>query len=262
MRQSSGDIVLVEGNNELNVEMVPIALVGVEILSITLDKTMLVEEDAFTISITFSNPLDYDVWVKPEFGFGLLTGEPLEFVLEPPVGPPRPRLILKGFEAEAVLSGWEYYYEPHGYSGRNTKWVDLGHPQHPGSNMPQFVYDPDGIPVLMAGGECWLKVPAKGQATTSRRWYISNSARSRGWIEWRGIGWGRYPIHHVEVYPPIDLDVCVKVDKPFYLVHDPGWATRTVGGVTVTVNYRPISLEPLVGAVPDVVNVRSEKTPK
>ncbi|GAJ18591.1 unnamed protein product, partial [marine sediment metagenome] len=27
-----------------------------------------------------------------------------------------------------------------------------------------FVKDPDGIAVLAAGGDCWLKVPANGQA--------------------------------------------------------------------------------------------------
>ncbi|GAI55278.1 unnamed protein product, partial [marine sediment metagenome] len=50
-------------------------------------------------------------------------------------------------------------------------------------------------------------------------------------------------------------DVCVKVDDAFYLVYDPGWATRTVGGVTVTVNYRSVSIEPFSGVVPDIVTI-------
>lgn len=235
-------------------------VVGVQITSITLDKTSLIESDPFTIAITFSNPFDYDVWVRPVFAFGLLTGEPLELVLEPPVGPPRPKLVVKGFAPEAVLSGWDYIWDKN-YDYANSEWVNLGHPQHPGSNMRQFVYDPDGIPVIMPGGgegECWLKIPAKGQATTSRLWYISFYARSK-WVDYSPYPY--YVISGYEVYPPIDLNVCVKVENPFYLVYDKGWATRTVGGISAVLNWRPIGLGSLVSATPYTVNVMSTKTP-
>ena len=49
--------------------------------------------DPFTISITFSNPFDTDVWVRPDYALGHLTGEPLEYVAG----------TLKGFVAEKLL---------------------------------------------------------------------------------------------------------------------------------------------------------------
>lgn len=191
-----------------------IAAPAVKVTAITLDKAEIAPAEPFVISIAFSNPSDHDVWVKPKFAFGKITDTT--------------------FTAEKVLAGesWDpetgIYIDPAGA----TEWADLGHPNHPGSNMPQFVYDPDGIPVLLAGGLCWLKIPARGQATTSRLWYITRKAFTYG-----------------------IRDVCVKVDDIFYLVHDPGCSTRTVGGQTVVVNYRPVALDPFTGVVNNIAAI-------
>lgn len=216
MKQLFDDIVLVGGNNQLNVQMLPIAVAGIQVKSITLDKTSILAAEAFTITITFSNPNDYDVWVRPKFAFGQLNAE---------------------FVAEQVLAGFSWdpetglYMDPR----QKTDWVNLGHPNFRGTNMTQFVYDPEGIPVIMPGrgeGECWLKVPAKGQASTSREWAITSKAFDYG-----------------------VRDVCVKVENPFYLVYDEGWATRTVGETTVVLNWRPIALEPFSGVAPDIATI-------
>ncbi|GAJ14268.1 unnamed protein product, partial [marine sediment metagenome] len=207
-----------EGNNEFNVQMVPTGAPpppeDVQVSSITLDKAEIAPGEEFNITITFSNPNDFDVWVKPKFAFGKTTDTT--------------------FTAEKVLAGesWDpetgIYIDP----AAAAEWADLGHPNHPGANMPQFVYDPDGIPVLLAGGLCWLKVPARGQATTSRLWYITSKDFEYG-----------------------VRDVCVKVENPFYLVHDPGCSTRTVGGQTVVVNYRSVALDPFTGVVNDIATI-------
>ncbi|GAI90829.1 unnamed protein product, partial [marine sediment metagenome] len=181
------DIVLVEGNNELNVQLVPIAPVGVEITGISVSPTTLTTArheyetslglgfwgDPFTIRITFSNPFDMDIWVRPDYAFGHLTGVPLEYVAG----------ILKGFTAEELLYfRWlmdtEYMEGDYSYT---VDWQKLYDVQNAGSNMPQFVKDPDGIAVLAGGGDCWLKIPAGGQATTVKQAHLGSDLQVKAW---------------------------------------------------------------------------------
>jgi hypothetical protein len=214
----TNSITVIEGQNKLNIVMIPTGApppgACVEITSISLDKTEILAGELFTISITFSNPTDYDVYVRPKFAFGKTSGTV--------------------FTAEKVLAQWDYV--DGGYLPKQaTDWVNLGHPKYPGSNMPQFVYDGDGYAVIPPGDgaeQCWLKVPAHGQATTSREWCIT-------------IKDFEYGVR----------DICVKVDNPFYIVYDPGWGTRTVGGVTYVLNWRPIGLDALSAIVPDIATI-------
>ncbi|GAI84436.1 unnamed protein product, partial [marine sediment metagenome] len=173
----------------------------VEITSISMSKTSLVEADPFTVSITFSNPHDYDVWVRPEFSLG-------------------GQAVLCGYDPDSgsYTPNWVHGYEV------NSKWVwvDLGGyqpideliPEAYGSNMTPYLYAPDGA-ALTSGEHAYLKVPAKGQATTSILWYTSYYARSkRVWDPWGYYSW-------YEVYPPIDLTVNVKVESAFNLIYHP-----------------------------------------
>ncbi|MBA7478568.1 hypothetical protein ES707_13995 [subsurface metagenome] len=216
-----------EGNNELNVQLVPIAPVGVEITGISISKTSLVEEDPFTISITFSNPHDYDVWVSPKFAFG-----------------------------EAVLCGWDYVWDRnYDYTAKQSS-VDLGLVQHMGSGMTNYLYAPDGA-ALTSGGRAFLKIPAKGQATTSRLWYISYYARSK-YFSGTWVGW-------IEIYPPIDLNVSVSVESAFNLIYHPEgigiiryglpWAIGNTRHYEL-VNYVYV---PFTGVAPYMVNISSNK---
>ena len=184
----------------------------VEITAITLDKTKILGGEDFTISITFSNPHDYDVWLRPEFAFGQLNTE---------------------FVAEKVLYGWDPKiaggYDP----GCYFDWVDLGGqpsgnliPEHYGSNMTIYVYDPEGIP-MVTGEHAYLKVPAKGQAATSLAWYACRP----------------------EEYGT--RDVCVKVDEAFYAEYSPECG-KFQGK---TVNYRKVSYSPFSGVVSKIVTI-------
>lgn len=233
-----------EGNNELNVQMIPTGEPPeepeetVELTRITVNPTDLTDArheyetylglgywgDEFTISITFSNPFDYDVWVRPDYAFGNLTGEPLEYV----------NGTLRGFVAEKLLYfrlllDSAYVQGDYSYT---VDWQQLYHPQQAGSNMPRFVYDPDGIAVLMAGGDCWLKVPARGEATTVKQAHLGRT---------------------ISAALPAVFDLCVVANKAFYLVYDPHY--RTVGGVQYLINWSPVALDPCASAVPDMVSI-------
>lgn len=155
----------------------------VEITAITLDKTKILGGEDFTISITFSNPHDYDVWVRPGFAFGQLN---TEFVAE---------RILYGWDPTIIGGPWD--------PGCIFDWVDLGGqpsgnllPEAYGSNMTPYLYDPDGA-ALTSGEHAYLRVPAKGKATTSLKWYAG-----------RPEEYGK-------------RDVCVKVESAFNLIYYP-----------------------------------------
>ncbi len=239
---------------------------SVEITSITLDKTSLLDWDKFVISITFSNPHDYDVWVRPVFGFGNLIGGEFNVV---------PALIGLTWSEERGL-------EP---GGSGAEWVDLGIVAIKGSGMTNYIYDPEGIPVV-TGEWAYLKVPAKGQATTSKAWWVATEHSKRGpggliisgrmfgmipgagyvpdWYNYCVVG-KEYMVEYFagkpepnqawEVYEPIPRvwDVCVKVEGAFYLVYDPGCGVFK----GKTVNYRRVRYEPLpfVGVAEDLVSV-------
>jgi len=69
-----------------------------------------------------------------------------------------------------------------------------------------------------------------------------------------------YP-YSIIVYPPIDLDICVKVEYAFYLVYYPEGTGGTWEGEPIyyeRVSYTPL---PIIGMISNVVNIRSEKTP-
>ena len=180
--------------------------------------------DPFTISITFSNPHDYDVWLHPDYAFGHLTGEPLEYVAG----------ALRGFSAVKLLY-FRLLLDIPGYQGDysyTTDWQQLYHPQNYGSNMAT-VKDPDGISVLMAGADYWLKIPALGTRTTVKQAHLGKT---------------------ISVALPAVFDLCVAVDKAFYLVWDPHY--RTVGGVKYLINWSPVSIDPPPpSAVPSAVKI-------
>lgn len=181
--------------------------------------------DAFTISITVKNPYDYDVWVHPDYAFGKLTGEPLRYVEGTLEGfTPYPllyfRLLFDTEYLQGDVSQWGF------------TWQHLYHYQNLGSNMSQYVYDPDGIAVLEAGADCWMKVPAKGQATTTKE--------------------GHLGIKDHDLLPDT-FDLCAVVTKAFYLVWDPHY--RIVGGKKYLIHYSPVMLEPTAKAVPGALYI-------
>jgi len=181
--------------------------------------------DPFTISITISNPYDYDVWVRPDYAFGKLTGDPLRYVGETLDGfTPYPLLYFR------LLLDIPGYQGDYSYFG-NT-WQKLYHYQNLGSNMSQYVYDPDGNAVLAAGADCWLKVPAKGEATTVKE--------------------GHLGIEDHDLLPDT-FDFCTVVTAAFYLVWDPHY--RTVGGKRYLINYSSVALDPSAAAVPGAVYI-------
>jgi len=219
-------------------EDVVIVSASIEITSITLSPTSLTNAkheyntylglgywgDPFTLSITFFNHNNFDVWVHPDYAFGHLTGEPLGYVGG----------ALRGFEAMKLLYVRLLLDTP-GYQGDysyTSDWQKLYNYQNPGSNMPQYVYDPDGIAVLAAGADCWLKIPANGQATTVKNGHLGKT---------------------ISVALPGVFDLCVAVSGAFYLVWDPH--TRIVGGKTYVVNYSSVNLDPLVSSVPNAVSI-------
>lgn len=242
----------------------------VEVTRINLSKTILTdsfigkEPEAFTISIAFSNPFDYDVWVRPKFSFG----------------------------EQAVLGGYDYSsggfwdddtWVPGYWPGLTWVWVDLGGqysgdliPEAYGSGMTVYVYDPEGIP-MVTGEHAYLKVPARGQASTSLKWYMStNITHSEDLIGYGGY-WGitfycncvpgnEYAVRYlsitgiitdfgiskvVEAYPPKVLDVLVQTLEAFYAKYSPGCGTFR----GKTVNYKKTYLEAISGILPEGVTL-------
>jgi len=218
----------------------------IEITGITLNPTALIEQEAFTFTLTFSNPHDYDVWVHPEFTLGKLIGEV--------------------FTPEAVLAslGWSGSALEISMNGK-METLDLGIDFCKGSGMTFYIYTPDGR-ALTSGSPAYLKVPANGQATTSKRWYISSKARSDCYVTFT---YG-YPTGYVcNVFPPIDLDARVTVVSAFNLIYHPEGTgiihyglPEAIGNMDhyEKVNYTGAPL-PIVNVVLNVVNVRSTKTP-
>jgi hypothetical protein len=181
--------------------------------------------DAFTISITVSNFNDFDIWVRPDYSLGKLTGEPLGYVEGNLVGfTPYPLLYVR------LLLDTAYMQGDYSYWGAN--WQELYDYQNKGSNMSQFVYDPDGNAVLEAGADCWMKVPAREQATTVKE--------------------GHLGIEDHDLLPGT-FDLCAVVTGAFYLVWDPHY--RTVGGVQYLINYSPVMLEPAAAALSEAVYI-------
>ncbi len=238
--------------------------------------------DPFTIRITFSNPFDYDVWVKPDYAFGHLTGVPLEYV----------NGVLRGFDAKKLLYFRFLSYSPY-YEGDYSSTVDWQKPwdargQNVGSNMRTAV-DPDGLR-SWGGADYWLKIPAGGQVTTVKNGHLGSDLQVKalqcttcgeiitGGVEehyaanhpgveitcwaWGGLS-GCYfddgsgnAVNQVYVPAPGIVgpyDLCVVADKVCYLVYDPHYIT--VGGVRYLINWSPVALDPVAAAVPDMINI-------
>ena len=278
------------------VEDVAIISVGVKITSITVSPTSLTTAkheyntslglgywgDPFTITITFSNPYDYDVWVRPDYAFGKLTGEPLEYVDG----------VLHGFTAEELLYvrlllnttaiQGDYSY--------TSAWQKLYHEQNYGNGMSQFIYDPDGIAVLAGGGDCWLKVPANGEATVVKQAHLSSDLQVTAYecalcgmlidssvqahydtyhpgIEIVVWSWGGLSGAYIkdsgenavnQVYVPAEgvagpHDLCVVAGKVLYLYYEPHY--RTVGGKQYLINWKSAALDPCAAVVPNMINI-------
>jgi len=249
--------------------------------------------DPFTISMTFNNPFVFDVWVKPDYAFGKLTGEPLEFVEETQPHGGGTQLVLHGFTPEELL----YFrmllqseYIEGDYS-HPTAWQKPWDPrgQNMGSNM-QFVYDPDGVP--RAGDERWLKIPAGGSKTMVKGAHLSDDLQvtvykcalcgeiitgsatahyesNHPGVEitcWSWGGWsGCYIVDSgenaiIQAYGPAEgvvgpKDLCVVAWKAMYFVYDPGCGQTRVGGKVVTLNWRLEELDPVAAVVPNQITI-------
>jgi len=293
-----------EGNNEYNTQLVPEGgeeppEEGVDI-GVTVDPTTLTSArheyetslglgfwgDPFTISITFSNPFDFDVWVKPDFAFGKLTEEEFGFI----------EGELHGFNAEELLYfrmllQSEYIEGDYSY---NVKWQKPWDPrgQNTSSNMA-FVYDPDGVPRV--GDERWIKIPAGGSITTVKNAHLSSDLSVNAYqcvlcgeiiygsvqdhydtyhpgVEityWFYQGWGgQYSGWNfadgsaavTQVYVPAEgvtglHDLCVVALKAYYFVYDPGCGQLRLGTGWVTLNWRLEELPPLAIAQPNQIEI-------
>ncbi|MBU0964708.1 carboxypeptidase-like regulatory domain-containing protein [Patescibacteria group bacterium] len=293
-----------EGNNELNIQLVPIGGEeppgeGVQISAVVINPTQLTGErheyetslglgfwgDPFTIAITFSNPFDYDVWVKPDFAFGHLNGELLEFVEE--------GTVLHGFDAETLLyfrlllqSAYiegDYSYD----TSWQKPWDARG--QNTGSNMA-FVYDPDGVPRV--GDERWVKVPAGGAITMVKDAHLGAdlSITAMRCTTCGEIVTGGVEAHYEENHPGIEVtcwswggwggcyidstgesaadqvymtnpdivgmhDLCAVALRALHFVYDPGCGQTRVGGQIVILNWRLEELAPVIAVVPDAIEL-------
>jgi len=299
MSQLLDDIAIVEGANILNVQMAPVAappVEGVQVSGITVNPTTLTTTqgeyetslglgfwgDPFTISMTFNNPYDYDVWVKPDFAFGKLAGSP-EFV----------EGTLNDFTAEKLL-----YFRLllssaaiEGDYSSTTSWQKPWDPrgQNMGSNM-QFVYDPDGVP--RAGDERWLKIPAGGSKTTVKDAHLGSdlSVNAYQCVLCGEIITGSVEAHYASNHPGVGItcwswgglsgcyfndgsgsaittvnvpaegvaglhDLCVVAWRALHFVYDPGCGQTRVGGQIVTINWRLEELDPVAAAVPDMISI-------
>lgn len=308
------DVTIEEGNNELSVQLVPEGgeepppEEGVSVSEITLNPTVLdggryeyetslglgYWGDQFTIGITFDNPFDFDVWVKPDFAFGQLNGETLEFVEETQQGPGGgTELVLHGFEAEELLYfrlllNSAYIQGDYSYTTTWQKPYDAKG-QNTGTNM-EFVYDPDGVP--RAGDERWIRIPAGGSVTMVKDAHLGDDlsqAASKcvlcgeiieGSVEQHFVDnhpehpvtcwhWGGYggcyfndgsgqAIETVYVPKPgIEglHDLCVVAWRAIYFVYDQGCGQTRVGGQIVTLNWRLEELTPIAAAMPDFMEI-------
>lgn len=244
--------------------------------------------DPFTISITFSNPFDYDVWVKPDYAFGHLTGESLGFVSG----------ALQGFNAEELiyfrlLLQSEYIEGDYSYTSDWQKLYDA-RGQNVSSGLA-FVYDPDGVPRM--GDERWLKVPAGGSITTVKEAHLGGDLQVRalqcttcgeiieGWPSTTAV-----EQHYADNHPGLEItcwswgglsgcyfndgsgeavttvyvpaggvvgvhDVCAVAWRAIYFVYDPGCGQTRVGGQIVTLNWRLEELAPTVIAIPSAIEI-------
>lgn len=184
--------------------------------------------DPFTIIFTVSNPFNTDVWARPDYALGLLSGESLKYVDD----------VLQGFNPAKLLY-FRLLLNTAAIQGDYSYTTDWQHPWDPrgtnkGSNMVLGIYDPDGVPRLVGGADYWLKIPPGGSITTVKQAHLG-----------RGIS---------SLVPGV-FDLCVVISQAYYLVYDPGYGQQRVGSQWVTVNWRPVSIEPSAIAVPGLVNI-------
>jgi len=242
--------------------------------------------DPFTINITFSNPFDYDIWVKPDYAFGHLTEVPLEYV----------NGVLRGFDAKKLLYfrlllSTAYIEGDYSYTTDWQKpWDARG--QNVGSNMVLGIYDPDGVPRTIGAADYWLKIPPGGSITTVKDAHLGGDLQVRAYqcvlcgeiitggikehyesnhpgVEITCWAWGGLSGCYfndgsgeavTSVYVPAEgvtgpFDLCAVALKAWSLVYDPGYGQQRVGSKWVTVNWRPVELDPVASAVPDMINI-------
>jgi hypothetical protein len=293
-------ILLEEGNNQLNVQLVSTGgetpEEGINIPTVSVSPNQLTVEkheyntsvglgywgDPFTIEITFNNPNDFDVWVKPDFAFGHVTGEALE-VGDGEVQGFTPeemiyfRLILTG-SYEGDYSYTTKWQKPYDAKGQNT-----------GSPMA-FVYDPDGVP--RAGDERWVLIPAGGSITFIKDCHLGDDLSQKAYqcVLCGEIIEGGVEDHYAENHPGVGVtcwswggwsgcyfddgsgdavtqvyvpkpgiegyhDLCVVAWRAIYFVYDPGCGQTRVGGEMVTLNWRLEELPPLAGVVENMIEI-------
>lgn len=296
------EVAIVEGNNLLNSQMVPEGEEpppeeGIYISEIALNPTVLdggrYEYETglgigfwgapFTIGITFDNPFDFDVWVKPDFAFGKLTGEEIGFI----------EGELHGFNAEELLYfrmllQSEYIEGDYSY---NVTWQKPWDPrgQNTSSNMA-FVRDPDDVPRV--GDERWIKIPAGGSITTVKDAHLSSdlSVNAYQCVLCGEIITGGVEAHYASEHPGVEItcwswgghsgcyfddgsgsavttvqvpaegvaglhDLCVVAWRAIHFVYDPGCGQLRVGGQIVTLNWRLEELPPIAGAIESLIEI-------
>jgi len=241
--------------------------------------------DPFTISITYYNPFDFEIWARPDFAFGRLTGEPLEYVDG----------VLQGFNAEELLYfrllfNTEYIQGDYSHP---TAWQQPWDPrgQNIGSNM-QFVYDPDGVPRPQTGDERWIKIPAGGSVTMVKEAHLSDSlsVNANQCVLCGEIITGSVEAHYASNHPGVAItcwtwegmsgcyfddgsgsavttvripapgiagphDLCVVANEALYFAYDPGCGQLRLGTGWVTLNWRLEELPLVAVAVQNQINI-------
>jgi len=297
IKVNSGGFVIATFVGTEDIVIASAALVGIEITGINVSPTTLTAArheyetslglgywgDPFTISITFANPFDFDVWVKPDYAFGKLAGGEFGFLEGELQGFNAEellyfRLLLQSSAIEGDYSHATSWQKPYDARGQNTL-----------SNMA-FVYDPDGVP--RAGDERWIRIPAGGLITNVKDAHLSSDLQVKalqcttcgeiitGSVEehyesnhpgveitcwsWGGLSGCYFTDGSGEavttVYVPAEgvaglHDLCVVAWNAIYFVYDPGCGQTRVGGQIVTLNWRLEELGPVAAAVPDAINI-------
>ena len=281
-----------EGNNEYNTQLVPEGgeeppEEGVDIPSVTVNPTLLTTArleyetslglgfwgDPFTISMTFNNPFDFDVWIKPDFAFGKLAGN--DFTAEELI---YFRLLLNTEYIQGDYSHPTSWQKPWDPRGQNT-----------GSNM-QFVYDPDGVPRV--GDERWLRIPAGGSITMVKEAHLSDDLQVHAsqCVTCGEIITGSVTEHYESNHPGVEItcwswgglsgcyfddgsgsavtsvyvpkegvtglhDLCVAGLRALHFVYDPGCGQTRVGGQIVILNWRLEELPPIAHVVEGLIEI-------
>jgi hypothetical protein len=154
------------------------------------------------------------------------------------------------------------------------------------------IYDPDDVPRTIGAADYWIKIPPKSSVTASMTAHLSADLYTKVWkcstcgqiiegsvqahyeenhpgVDVNCGSWGGYSWCYIEgtdnpaaeqVYTTVDWalgfwDLCVVSWRAYYFVYDPGYGQQRVGSHWVTVNWRPIEIEPAVAVFPEQIEI-------